>query len=89
MKIEMVERALDMMDVDDLGLQYVDRKILEVIHQNDGRPVGLNTLSVSIGEDRATVEDVYEPFLIQQGLILKTPQGRLLTPLGERKAAEG
>jgi holliday junction DNA helicase RuvB len=88
MKAEMVERALDMMDVDDLGLQYVDRKILEVIHQNEGRPVGLNTLSVSIGEDRATVEDVYEPFLIQQGLIQKTAQGRLLTPLGERKVLE-
>lgn len=87
MKINMVEQALDMMDVDEMGLQYVDRKILEVISQNEGRPVGLNTLAVSIGEDRATVEDVYEPFLIQQGLILKTAQGRVLTPLGERKAS--
>ena len=80
--VDMVEKTLTMLEIDPLGLQYVDRKILEVIHEHAGRPVGLNTLAVSIGEDKATVEDVYEPFLIQQGLIQKTAQGRVLTDKG-------
>jgi holliday junction DNA helicase RuvB len=84
-KVDMVLRTLDMLDIDELGLQYVDRRILETLFQSGDRPVGLNTLAVSIGEDRSTVEDVYEPFLIQQGLIQKTAQGRILTDKGHRK----
>jgi Holliday junction DNA helicase RuvB len=81
----MVQQALEMMDVDDMGLQYVDRQILEVLYGAGDRAVGLNTLAVSIGEDRTTVEDVYEPFLIQQGLIQKTAQGRILTHKGRQR----
>ena len=81
----MVLNTLEMLDIDELGLQYVDRRILETLFRSGDRPVGLNTLAVSIGEDRSTVEDVYEPFLIQQGLIQKTAQGRILTEKGQRK----
>lgn len=82
LNIEMVEKTLEMLEIDPLGLQYVDRKILEILYEHGGRPVGLNTLAVSLGEDKSTVEDVYEPFLIQQGLIQKTAQGRVLTDRG-------
>jgi Holliday junction DNA helicase RuvB len=88
MELSMVRRALEMMDVDELGLQYVDRQILKVLHHAGERAVGLNTLAVSIGEDRSTVEDVYEPFLIQQGLIQKTAQGRILTESGRTRARQ-
>lgn len=80
----MVEKTLDMLDIDQSGLQYMDRKILEVLYQNHGKPVGLNTLAVSIGEDKSTIEDVYEPYLIQQNFIQKTASGRMLTDKGYR-----
>lgn len=80
--LAMVERCLEMLDVDDLGLQYLDRRILEVLYESGSRPIGLNAIAVAIGEDRATVEDVYEPFLVQRGLIQKTGQGRMLTDRG-------
>ena len=86
MSESMVTETLKMMDIDDIGLQYVDRGILKVLLESGDRPVGLNTLAISIGEDRATVEDVYEPFLIQQGLIQKTAQGRILTEKGRHRA---
>lgn len=82
LNLAMVEKTLEMLEIDPLGLQYVDRKILEILYEHGGRPVGLNTLAVSLGEDKSTVEDVYEPFLIQQGLIQKTAQGRVLTDRG-------
>jgi len=82
LNVDMVEKTLTMLEIDPLGLQYVDRKILEVLYEHGGRAVGLNTLAVSLGEDKATIEDVYEPFLIQQGLIQKTAQGRVLTDRG-------
>ena len=82
LNVDMVEKTLSMLEIDPLGLQYVDRKILEILYEHGGKPVGLNTLAVSLGEDKATVEDVYEPFLIQQGLIQKTAQGRVLTGRG-------
>lgn len=74
-----VERMLEMLEVDALGLTYIDRKILEILHRSHPRAVGLNTLAASISEDRSTIEDVYEPFLIQQNLVQKTPSGRILT----------
>ena len=73
--------GLAMFGVDDLGLDKVDRAILTAICQHfGGGPVGLKTLSISVGEPTETVEDVYEPFLIQRGLLMRTPQGRTVTP---------
>ncbi len=74
------ENALDMLDIDSLGLDSTDRVMLEaMIYKFAGRPVGLDTLAASIGEDSGTIEDVYEPYLIQRGLIKRTPRGRALT----------
>jgi len=73
--------GLALFGVDDLGLDKVDRAILSSIaHRFGGGPVGLSTLAISVGEPTETVEDVYEPFLIQQGLLMRTPRGRVVTP---------
>jgi Holliday junction DNA helicase RuvB len=70
--------ALRVFGVDELGLDKVDRAILRSLcEQFDGGPVGLTTLAIAVGEQPETVEDVYEPFLIQQGLIARTPRGRI------------
>ena len=76
------QRALDLLEVDGLGLDRVDRALLEaIIKKYRGGPVGLETLAATIGEDSGTVEDVYEPYLIQRGLISRTPRGRQATHL--------
>ena len=72
--------ALARLGVDRLGLDATDRRILEVVSRGAGTPVGVKTLSVSIGEDERTIEDVYEPYLIRTGFLLKTPRGRVLGP---------
>lgn len=75
--------ALRLFEVDDEGLDRVDREILSLIlHKFDGGPVGLSTLAVAIGEEADTIEDVYEPFLLQRGFLMRTPRGRVLTRLG-------
>ncbi len=72
--------ALDLLEVDKLGLDYTDRNILlAMIDKFGGGPVGLDTLAAGIGEDSGTIEDVYEPYLIQNGLIARTPRGRVAT----------
>lgn len=72
--------ALSMLDVDPEGFDVMDRKLLEaVIHRFDGGPVGLDNIAASIGEERDTIEDVIEPFLIQQGFLQRTPRGRIAT----------
>jgi len=72
--------ALDMLQVDHLGLDRLDREILDtIIRKFSGGPVGLSTLAVAVGEEPDTVEDVYEPYLLQQGLIMRTPRGRVAT----------
>ncbi|WP_024866656.1 Holliday junction branch migration DNA helicase RuvB [Butyrivibrio sp. FCS014] len=72
--------ALDLMDVDKLGLDHTDRNLLlTMIHKFAGGPVGLDTLAAAIGEDPGTIEDVYEPYLIKNGLINRTPRGRVVT----------
>ena len=72
--------ALAMLDVDELGLDDMDKKIIEVvIHKFKGGPVGINSLSVAVGEEGETIEEIYEPFLIQCGLIDRTPRGRFAT----------
>ncbi len=73
--------ALDLLEVDALGLDRLDREILRTIGQKfGGGPVGLSTLAVAVGEEQDTVEDVYEPYLLQQGLVMRTPRGRVITP---------
>ena len=79
---EMTDLALKMLDIDELGLDNTDRRMLEsLIKFYDGGPVGLDTLSVTIGEEAITLEDVYEPYLIQIGFINRTPRGRCVTRL--------
>jgi Holliday junction DNA helicase RuvB len=80
---EIALAALRLFEVDDEGLDRVDREILNLIlHKFDGGPVGLSTLAVAIGEEADTIEDVYEPFLLQRGFLMRTPRGRVLTRLG-------
>ncbi len=77
---EVATTALDLMDVDKLGLDHIDRNILRtMIEKFDGGPVGLDTLAAAIGEDAGTIEDVYEPYLLKNGLINRTPRGRVVT----------
>lgn len=74
--------ALDLMDVDRMGLDHIDRNILlAMIQKFDGGPVGLDTLAAAIGEDPGTIEDVYEPYLLKNGFINRTPRGRVVTEL--------
>ena len=77
--------ALQMLDVDPLGLDVMDRKLLQaVIHRFDGGPVGLDNVAAAIGEEPGTIEDVIEPFLIQQGYLQRTPRGRVATAAAYR-----
>ncbi len=79
---EVATFALDLLEVDKYGLDQNDRNILmTVIEKFHGGPVGLDTLAASIGEDSGTIEDVYEPFLVQNGFIIRTPKGRMVTDL--------
>ncbi|WP_217874264.1 Holliday junction branch migration DNA helicase RuvB [Pseudoalteromonas shioyasakiensis] len=76
------EQALDMIDVDKSGFDYMDRKyLLAIIEKFMGGPVGLDNLAAAIGEEKETIEDVIEPFLIQQGFIQRTPRGRLVSDI--------
>ncbi len=75
---EITDKALAKMEIDELGLDFIDRKILEsIIYKFGGGPVGLDTLSATIGEDAGTIEDVYEPYLMQLGFVARTPRGRI------------
>ena len=79
---EVANTALDLLDVDKLGLDQTDRHILTtMIDKFHGGPVGLDTLAAAIGEDNGTIEEVYEPYLIKNGLIMRTPRGRVVTEL--------
>ena len=79
---DVANKALELLGVDSLGLDYVDEKLLMTIIQKfRGGPVGLDTLAASIGEDRNTIEDVYEPYLLQLGFINRGPRGRIAMPL--------
>ena len=83
--LDVARTALDLMDVDKLGLDHLDRNILmTMIEKFGGGPVGLDTLAAAIGEDSGTIEDVYEPYLIKNGLINRTPRGRMVTDLTYR-----
>lgn len=77
---EVAQQALDRLEVDSFGLDQIDRNIiLTMIEKFAGKPVGLDTLAAAIGEDSGTIEDVYEPYLIQNGLLSRTPRGRVAT----------
>ena len=79
---EVARQALDLLDVDRLGLDHVDRNLLTtMIEKFQGGPVGLDTLAAAIGEDSGTVEDVYEPYLLKNGFLQRTPRGRVVTDL--------
>lgn len=78
---EIAKTALNKLEIDDLGLDNIDRKILEtIIYNYAGGPVGIESLSSTIGEEAETIEDVYEPYLMQTGFIARTPRGRIVTP---------
>lgn len=75
-----VDSALKLLDIDNLGLDSMDRKILSVMKEYyQGGPVGIDALSATLGEDKQTIEEVYEPYLLKQGLLLRTPRGRVLS----------
>ena len=82
---EVADYALDLLDVDKYGLDHIDRNILlTMIEKFQGGPVGLDTLAASVGEDAGTIEDVYEPYLLKNGFIQRTPRGRVVTELAFR-----
>ena len=75
---KVADDALKMIDIDDDGLDEMDKRILEsMIYKFDGGPVGLSSLAVAVGEDASTIEEVYEPYLVMQGMISRTPRGRI------------
>ncbi|MFY7915630.1 MAG: Holliday junction DNA helicase RuvB C-terminal domain-containing protein, partial [Rubrivivax sp.] len=81
----LADRALAMLDVDPQGFDVMDRKLLEaIVHRFDGGPVGLDNLAAAIGEESGTIEDVIEPYLIQQGYLQRTPRGRVATTAAYR-----
>jgi Holliday junction DNA helicase RuvB len=85
--IDVAREALTLLEVDDQGLERIDRDLLgAIVHKFDGGPVGLSTLAVTLGEEQNTIEDVYEPYLLQLGLIQRTPRGRVVTKLGRKHA---
>ena len=83
--VESAQQALSRMEIDELGLDLVDRNLLRAMIENyNGGPVGLDTIAALIGEESVTIEDVYEPYLMQLGYIARTPRGRKVTPAGYR-----
>jgi Holliday junction DNA helicase RuvB len=82
---EVARRALDEMEVDKFGLDEIDRKVLTtIIEKFDGGPVGVGTISASISEERESIEEIIEPYLIQIGFLNRTPRGRVCTPAAYR-----
>ena len=78
--VEVARQALNLLDVDDNGFDMLDRKLLKaIIEKFEGGPVGIDNLAAAIGEERGTIEDVLEPYLIQEGFIMRTPRGRVAT----------
>jgi len=86
---EIAEEALDLLEVDEAGLERFDRDLLRaVVEKFGGGPVGLSTLAITLGEEAETIEDVYEPYLLQLGFLQRTPRGRIVTDLGRRHVGE-
>jgi Holliday junction DNA helicase RuvB len=79
---DVADKALEMLEIDRYGLDEMDKRILEtILHKFSGGPVGLSNIAVSVGEETDTIEEVYEPYLIQEGYMARTPKGRVVTPL--------
>ena len=79
---EVADQALQMLEVDEAGLDQMDKRIIKyILYECEGGPIGLNTLSVAVGEESETLEEIYEPYLIQKGFLKRTPSGRVLTKL--------
>jgi Holliday junction DNA helicase RuvB len=88
--IDVAREALELLEVDELGLERTDRELLaSIAHKFEGGPVGLSTLAVSLGEEPDTIEDVYEPYLLQLGFLQRTPRGRVITKLGSAHLGAG
>jgi len=86
--LEIATKALNLMEIDSLGLDPADRNMLQLMLDNYGnRPVGLTTIAALTGDEATTIEDYYEPFLIQLGFIEKTPRGRIVTEKAKRHLA--
>jgi Holliday junction DNA helicase RuvB len=84
-----VKKALEMLGIDEMGLEEMDHKILDVMIRNwEGGPVGVNTIAIAVGEEPHTIEEVFEPYLIQVGFIKRTPRGREVTPQGYQHMSE-
>ena len=84
---EIADEALELLEIDASGLERFDRELLAAIADKfGGGPVGLSTLAVALGEEAETIEDVYEPYLLQLGFLQRTPRGRVLTELGRAQA---
>jgi Holliday junction DNA helicase RuvB len=82
---EVAREALELLEVDAQGLERTDRELLRaIVHKFGGGPVGLSTLAVALGEEPDTIEDVYEPYLLQLGFLQRTPRGRIVTKLGRQ-----
>jgi Holliday junction DNA helicase RuvB len=87
--LDIAREALELHEVDELGLERVDRELLRaIVERFSGGPVGLSTLAVALGEETDTIEDVYEPYLLQLGFIQRTPRGRVVTELGRKHLGE-
>jgi holliday junction DNA helicase RuvB len=85
MSLEVAKKALDMLNISSNGLDEMDKRILEAMAFNfGGKPIGIKNIAVSVGEEPGTIEDVYEPYLIQEGYLIRTPQGRALTEKSRR-----
>ena len=83
---EVAREALELLEVDDRGLERIDRELLStILLKFGGGPVGLSTLAVALGEEQDTIEDVYEPFLLQLCFLQRTPRGRIITELGREQ----
>ena len=81
---DVARRGLEMLGIDEHGLDIMDRKIIECLLTHEGGPLGVKTISISVGESEDTIEEVYEPYLIQQGFLRKTPRGRMVSELAFR-----
>jgi Holliday junction DNA helicase RuvB len=83
---DVADKALSMLDIDAHGLDEMDKRLLEtIVHKFSGGPVGLSSLAVAVGEESDTIEEVYEPYLIQEGYLKRTPKGRVITDHGRRR----
>ncbi len=88
-KMDLCQQAMELLNVDKKGLDEIDRRILEIIIKKfNGGPVGLGTIAAAINEEVATIEEIYEPFLIQQGFLARTPRGRVVTKFGYEHLGE-